>query len=269
MDILEQLKAPFPPEAISWRVGATNKDKTKGIALAYIDARDVMRRFDEVCGLDWQCRYSHVTDKGVVCEIGIKIDGEWRWRSNGAGETDVEGEKGAMSDAMKRAAVLWGVGRYLYDLPNEWVELDEYKRLKRTPKLPDWAIPGGASQPKPDDVKARAQAQNSAVIALREALQANDPWPVWSLRVKEEAAYKAAFSFLSSKEKAAVRELETKGSRMSADYPLKLAELSKDSDEHGAAQLWDELTKLGKELVWADLDKPTREFIKSLKREAA
>ena len=87
--------------------------------------------------------------------------------------------------------------------------------------------------------------------------------------MKEEAAYKAAFSFLSSKEKAAVRELETKGSRMSADYPLKLAELSKDSDEHGAAQLWDELTKLGKELVWADLDKPTREFIKSLKREAA
>ena len=38
-DILAKLAAPFPPERISWRVGPTNKEKTKGIALAYIDAR--------------------------------------------------------------------------------------------------------------------------------------------------------------------------------------------------------------------------------------
>lgn len=267
MDILEQLKAPFPPDAISWRVGATNKDKTKGIALAYIDARDVMRRFDEVCGLDWQCRYSHVTDKGVVCEIGIKIDGEWRWRSNGAGETDVEGEKGAMSDAMKRAAVLWGVGRYLYDLPNEWVELDEYKRLKRTPTLPKWATPDGA--PRQDDVKARAMLQNAAVETLRAAIADHDPWPVWRLRIQAEGAYKAAHTILSTKEKAAVRELEVAGAKRAEAYPLMLAKFAQDGDEHGAAQLWDELTKLGKEMVWADLDKPTRDFIKALKREAA
>jgi hypothetical protein len=272
MEILEQLKAPFPPDAISWRVGATSGDKTKGIALAYIDARDVMRRFDDVCGLDWQCRYSHVTDKGVVCEIGVKVGGEWVWRANGAGETDVEAEKGAMSDAFKRAAVLWGVGRYLYDLDSPWVALEAKGRSyiispSEVPKLR--SLLGRSVEPRPDDVKARAQAQNAAVDALRAAIASDDPWPVWRLRIKEEAAYSAACRTLNTKEKAATRELESRGARMAGDYPIQLADLAKDSDEHGAAQLWDELTKLGKELVWADLDKPTRDFIKQLKREAA
>ena len=38
MEIYEKLKAPFPADKISWRIGATSKDKTKGIPLAYIDA---------------------------------------------------------------------------------------------------------------------------------------------------------------------------------------------------------------------------------------
>jgi hypothetical protein len=141
-DIYNALKRPFPANQISWRCGATNRDKTKGIALAYIDARDVMRRFDEVFGLEWQNRYSHAEGK-TICEIGAKIGGEWVWRAGGAGDTDIEAEKGAISDAFKRAAVLWGVGRYLYELPNEWVEIDEYKKLKRQPALPRWATPEG------------------------------------------------------------------------------------------------------------------------------
>lgn len=60
--------------------------------------------------------------------------------SNGAGETQVEGEKGKFSDAFKRAAVLWGVGRYLYYLPNTWCNLSNGK-IKQTPNLPNWAIP--------------------------------------------------------------------------------------------------------------------------------
>jgi hypothetical protein len=37
--MLKQLKQPFDPKFVKWRVGATNSDKTKGIALAYIDSR--------------------------------------------------------------------------------------------------------------------------------------------------------------------------------------------------------------------------------------
>lgn len=139
---INDLYNPFPPERISWRVGSTNKEKTKGLALAYIDARDVMERLDEVCGAEnWQCKYPHANSK-TVCELGLKIDNEWIWKSNGAGDTDYEGQKGAMSDAFKRAAVLWGIGRYLYDIQSMWVAIEargnsykiaasEYPKLQR------------------------------------------------------------------------------------------------------------------------------------------
>lgn len=138
MDILEQLKEPFPANLIHWRVGATNKDKTKGIALAYLNARDVMKRLDEVVGIDgWQCKYPF---QGC-CELSIRINGEWITKANMAGETQVEAEKGQASDAFKRAAVLFGVGRYLYYLENKWVEIDEYRKIKQPPMLPAWALP--------------------------------------------------------------------------------------------------------------------------------
>jgi len=144
-ELLKKLKDPFEAKFVKWRVGATTQDKTQGIALAYIDAREVMKRLDDVFGVTgWQCRYSQVTDKGVVCEIGAKIGDEWVWKANGAGDTDVEAEKGAMSDAFKRAAVLWGVGRYLYYLPNEWKPIKPSGRshkLVGTPTLPNWALP--------------------------------------------------------------------------------------------------------------------------------
>lgn len=125
----QDLRKPFAPERISWRVGSTTKDKSKGMALAYIDARDVQDRLDEVCGIEgWQCRYVPMHDKKTVCEIGVKVDQEWIWKADGAGDSDVEAEKGALSDAFKRAAVKWGIGRYLYDLESPWVELDTYEK---------------------------------------------------------------------------------------------------------------------------------------------
>lgn len=146
-EIYKALKRPFNPKLISWRAGATNAKKndgkaTKCIALAYIDARDVMQRLDDVFGLDWQCKYTHAENK-TICEIGIKIEGEWVWRAGGAGDTDIEAEKGAISDAFKRAAVLFGIGRYLYSLTNNWVDCDEWKAIKVPPQLPDWATPLG------------------------------------------------------------------------------------------------------------------------------
>lgn len=131
MDIFSALSAPFPPDRVSWRVGSTNKDKTKGMALAFIDARDVMERLDCTVGPGgWQCSYPHAAGK-TVCRIMLKIDGEWVAKEDGAGDTDVEAEKGALSDAFKRAAVRWGIGRYLYDLPSPWVVIEQYGRSYR------------------------------------------------------------------------------------------------------------------------------------------
>lgn len=150
----EALKAPFPPDRISWRVGSTNRDKTKGMALAYIDARDVMERLDTVCGpAGWQDKYPHANGK-TVCAIGVKVDDEWIWKEDGAGDTDFEASKGALSDAFKRAAVRWGIGRYLYDLSAPWVEIEpigkSFKiRDSEIPKLMR-LLPGGAPKPVPD-----------------------------------------------------------------------------------------------------------------------
>lgn len=132
-DMFDKLAEPFSPDAISWRVGSTNINKqtneppdgktAQGLALAYLDSRDVQERLDLVCGpAGWQDDYPHAGIK-TVCRIGVKIGGEWIWKSDGAGDTDVEAEKGALSDAFKRAAVKWGVGRYLYGLHSPWVEL--------------------------------------------------------------------------------------------------------------------------------------------------
>lgn len=146
---LADLKKPFAPDRISWRVGSTNADKTKGMALAYIDARDVMSRLDEVCGMLWQCEYIPMPNGTCCCRIGVKAGEEWIWRSNGAiNLTDSDKpdakemtEKGSYSDAFKRSAVLFGIGQYLYDLDSPWVAIEpmgrsykiaahEYKRLE-------------------------------------------------------------------------------------------------------------------------------------------
>lgn len=150
--IQEELERPFKKEQIHWRVGNTNAKKlnvpayqaTEGSLLAYLDARDVMNRLDKVVGFNrWQCRYPFVG----CCEIGIKFGDEWVWKSNAGAETQVEAEKGQASDAFKRAAVLWGIGRYLYSLPFTWVTLADVKGNggqidpKKVPELPEWALP--------------------------------------------------------------------------------------------------------------------------------
>lgn len=144
--LLNQLKDPFDPKFVKWRVGATNADKTLGIALAYIDSREVKKRLDEVMGLaGWRDRLIPV-DGGFISEIDLNIDGEWITRSNAAGNTAVEAIKGGASDAFKRAASKWGVGHYLYYLPNQWVPIKPAGKsyaLAQTPELPSWALPGG------------------------------------------------------------------------------------------------------------------------------
>lgn len=119
--MIERLSAPFPPEAIHWRAQTFSKNKDRALALAYIDARDVMDRLDSVMGPGgWATTYDETPKGRVFCRLSLRIDGEWVMKTDGAGATDVEGEKGAISDALKRAAVSWGIGRYLYNIGNVW-----------------------------------------------------------------------------------------------------------------------------------------------------
>ena len=178
---MHALGRPFEEKQISWRIGATNGEKTSGIALAYIDARDVMHRLDSIFGMDWQCRYTHADTK-TICEIGVRIDGEWIWRAGGAGDSDIEAEKGAISDAFKRAAVLFRIGQYLYSLPNVWVDIapagKSYKIKGLPPALPKWATPAGydeimakRARQLPPEVKSTVKVTQAEYDAMSEESQ--------------------------------------------------------------------------------------------------
>ena len=171
------LAAPFPAEAVSWRIGTSNKKKrqketgdnfakaTKGIALAYIDARDVMDRLDAVCGPGgWQCQYPHANGK-TVCAIGIKVGDDWVWKADGAGDSDIEAEKGALSDAFKRAAVRWGIGRYLYHIASPWVDLDDREQISQADRRKLEALLTNTA-PKADLTPSAAVSAASVAIGL-------------------------------------------------------------------------------------------------------
>jgi len=164
--LMSVLKAPFPESEIEWRVGPTNADKTKGIALAYITARAVMNRLDAVFGVGgWQDDYQFIpggdgSKNAWVCRLTVLIDGAWITKADAADESDMESTKGGVSDALKRAAVKLGIGRYLYNLPNVWVPIEMRGKtayLKGRPKLPAWALPAmNDDEPAPEPVEGDA-----------------------------------------------------------------------------------------------------------------
>jgi len=133
-NVIAALAMNFDPEQVKWRAGVVKKDKTACMALAYIDARAVMDRLDNVVGAQyWQdtlvrCDGIYVASIGIALPMNREHT-QWIWKSDAAGETSIEGAKGGASDAFKRAAVKWGVGRYLYDMDTPWVPFDNARRI--------------------------------------------------------------------------------------------------------------------------------------------
>lgn len=134
LQIANELAEPFHPKRTHWRIGSTNAKKlnvkpweaTKGMPLCYIDARDVMERLDAVVGPHgWADHYQETAKGRIICELTVNYDGALITKSDGAGDTGTEGEKGAISDAFKRAAVKHGVGRYLYGINSGWIDLED------------------------------------------------------------------------------------------------------------------------------------------------
>jgi hypothetical protein len=110
------LAAPFDPADIKHRKGPNGKQ------LPYVTNRAIQDRLDSVVGPgNWKNEFREwgIGSPGVLCGLSIRIndgtrDPEWITKWDGAEQTDIEAVKGGLSDAMKRAAVQWGIGRYLY-----------------------------------------------------------------------------------------------------------------------------------------------------------
>lgn len=106
-----------------WRVQSFSTNTAA--CVAYIDSRDVQLMLDEVCEpQNWQCDYKEIKGN-MFCGIGILCGERWVWKWDCGTESNTEKEKGEASDSFKRAAVKWGIGRFLYDLSIvrvKWVE---------------------------------------------------------------------------------------------------------------------------------------------------
>lgn len=164
---LQRLADPFPPSDIEWRIGQaglTRDGKPWAKCLAYITSRAIMERLDTVVGpSQWRNEFREwpLGTTGVLCGLSIKIGTEWVTKWDGADQPETEPVKGGFSNALKRAGVLWGIGRYLYDLPEGFATISEQgkhyqsaskKKSGETipafkwdpPSLPKWALPTAA-----------------------------------------------------------------------------------------------------------------------------
>jgi len=142
------LTAPFPVDAVHWKPLSVKVNRA--LAAAYLDARAVMQRLDCVFGVGgWKDAYQPVAGGSVVCTLSVKVDGEWIDKTDvgSPSEQPDDGDKlkAAFSDALKRAAIKLGIGRYLYRLPRQWVDYDaQARQFVRAPQLPAWALPAPA-----------------------------------------------------------------------------------------------------------------------------
>lgn len=128
--ILEQLSEPFPPDVIEWKPGATNSQKTKALALAYVEVRHYIERLNEIVGPDWCDDYEFIGEKGGLVACRLTVCGVTRTDIGEKGESDVNTATSAVAQSFKRACVKFGLGTHLYRMPRVWVEYDsQYKRF--------------------------------------------------------------------------------------------------------------------------------------------
>jgi len=136
MDKWMELVKPFDDDRIKFKLQSKSRDGRQGLFVPYIDARDVMERLDEVLGPEgWHDRYDvqqarlvHTDRDGVTRESTIFYAKCALTILTTTKEDVGEGDspKAAVSDALKRTAVKFGIGRHLYEGSKVWAPIDEY-----------------------------------------------------------------------------------------------------------------------------------------------
>lgn len=177
MPDLSKLAEPFEDADVEWRVSRAGVGGKTGVwcsVVAYITARAIQKRLDDVCGIEnWRNEEPRIIEMNgksyFAVGISIRLDKEWvtKWdvcEPTRAG--DIDPAKGGFSGGMKRAGAQWGIGRYLYYLEEVYADTTQdsqkgsriwnWARLPKdkggleyywkTPSLPAWALPKGESE---------------------------------------------------------------------------------------------------------------------------
>ena len=135
------LNSETPENERKYRVGSTFTKDGKKMArmLCYVDARYVQDKLDEVVGpSNWTSEFLEIKGN-LFCRIAIKFqreEGKYDVvaKMDCGVESNVEKQKGEASDAFKRAAVQFGIGRDLYNAKTYTVEMSQYNGRDFVPK---------------------------------------------------------------------------------------------------------------------------------------
>ena len=168
---LSALSRPFDPADLVWKSVATSKDKTAARVVPYVTNRAIMDRLDQVCGpAGWRNEYSPGPSGGLLCGLSVRVEredgtAEWITKWDGAENTNIQPVKGGLSASMRRAAVQWGIGRYLYRIPPILARIDERGRLAERPTLPDAVVSNGVEPRMPAPARTVPRPLNGRTVA--------------------------------------------------------------------------------------------------------
>jgi hypothetical protein len=136
----------------------------------------IQDRLDDVLGVSgWQDEYECLPDGSVVCRLHLRLGDEWITKMDVGGQSEQPDEgdrkKAAFSDALKRTAVKFGIGRYLYRLPSQWCDYDpQKKQFTRTPALPPTILP-----PKPGALPSPPSKREAKALPSEPTTQSRAP----------------------------------------------------------------------------------------------
>ncbi len=108
-------------EAMPYKYRLQSAKYGKATIVSYCDSRQIQDRFDDVCGeANWKNEFATIAGN-LYCGISVKCktesgEDEWVTKWDVGTESNIDPEKGGASSALKRSAVLWKVGRFLYSL---------------------------------------------------------------------------------------------------------------------------------------------------------
>jgi hypothetical protein len=152
---LRILRAPFPKESLGIKVQSLNKERTRAMLVLYLQHTDVQDRLDQV-DPTWTLealREERVGDR-VYVYLKMTVKGIARENVGDGGDP-----KAAYSDALKRCAMLFGVGRYLYGMNTVWADYNEQRDRFKNWTIEDYeqAARGRSQVPLPSPVQPQAQ----------------------------------------------------------------------------------------------------------------
>ena len=107
---------------IRWRVARELKGQGVAQLVGYIDGRTCMELLDEKG--EWSVSHNPIIAEGKLIGVQANLTIDGVTRSDVGVPSNQDPVKGAYSDALKRAAVHFGIGRELYELPQVYAGYD-------------------------------------------------------------------------------------------------------------------------------------------------